>query len=133
MVTFQFLRAVLVTVLMVATSPLVIAATASGNKSLVNLSNLPANTTSIRVTGPQGFVQISKDGHIKTSADLPDGQYRFEIYASSNVGKSKDAYKQSLNNGRASNSASAKAEQVVFSGYFRLQNGLVLNQNSDKE
>ncbi len=81
---------------------------------------------SLKVSGPDGFYLSGKGLDLTADSILADGQYRFEIVAK--VPKAAiTKEKKKLNNGRDSaNKPKKRPFATVYSGYFILQNGQVL-------
>lgn len=106
------------------------AATFSGDTSGISVQSLPANTVSLRVSGPEGFYVETESSSFSTENGLADGQYSYEIYAEvESVAVTADAG----NSGRGENAGrSGVTTDVVESGNFRLFNGAVVNNNEEE-
>jgi hypothetical protein len=108
-----------------------LATTVAGGGSNIAFSELPANFHSVIVSGPEGFYQVSESSTLNSEQSLLDGQYHYQIRAT--LAAVKNNYKDSLNNGRgASIQAANTGEQVVENGSFRLENGQVIDPNSQQ-
>lgn len=101
-----------------------------GGASGIGVYNLPDNTMSIRVSGPDGIYFESESANLKPEDFFVDGTYSYEIYAKAN---SSESTKQSLNTGRENNSTQlGYAIQIVESGYFRIFNGSVVMDEEEE-
>ena len=109
-----------------------------GDQNSVIVSQQPASTSFIRVSGPNGFFVETKGNIIQAAQGqlMPDGQYSFEL--SGEVRTARDQDKALVNrpqsNGRSGRDvnhlASQTAVKVLETGYFRILNGEVIIKNA---
>lgn len=103
----------------------------SGGASGVFVSGLPANFSSIRVTGPGDFFIDTSENLIEpTGGTLLDGQYSFEV---SVVSAEQVVIRSNQNNGRSEGATRQQPVVVVESGGFRISNGQIAVSSAGEE
>lgn len=104
----------------------------SGGSGGVYVSGLPANFSSIRVSGPGDFfIDTSTTLIESTDGVLLDGQYSFEVSAVS--AEQVGVRSSSQNNGRSEGATRQQPIVVVESGGFRISNGQIAGSRLEEE
>jgi hypothetical protein len=98
----------------------------SGDANTIEISNLPAKTSFVVVSGNNIYLK-NRNGNFSPKAGFKDGYYQYQIFAkvsSKLADKSEPTYKMSLNNGRAPNARPSKTPvTLVEKGGFRILKG----------
>ena len=114
-------------------SQLANAAQVAGDAYNLTVLGAPAGSVGWSLGGPGGFAARSDSLSYDSFFALPDGQYSYEVIGTLS-GRAVSAldYKATLDNGRDASSRGAMQQPTgtVFSGYFRIEGGVVVPQNS---
>ncbi|CAA0091922.1 Uncharacterised protein [BD1-7 clade bacterium] len=102
----------------------------SGDASSVTIDSDIGYVEFVEIAGPHNLHLRSESLTITRDRDLPDGQYSFEI--SANTGYSSDDTENNINNGRDNSQKPGERTSVVYSGFFILANGKVVDISAEK-
>ncbi|MDB4303153.1 hypothetical protein N9936_02130 [bacterium] len=107
---------------------IVYAAEFAGDKSAVIVSQLPANSLYIRVSGPGNYTYETTDNilHPTTNRLLLDGQYSYEVTATVDEPLPDTNQAVLRENGRDAGIQRQMPSEVVENGHFRMLDGVVV-------